>query len=63
MDYSLNNVFLTLNDFFPPKSEEDFQERRIEIENLMKKNSDWIWDWSSRPENSPPKYVITFDHI
>lgn len=25
---------------------------------MLKKNSDWIWDWSSRPENSPPKYVI-----
>lgn len=23
----------------------------------MKKNADWIWDWSSRPENNPPKYV------
>ncbi len=25
----------------------------------MKKNADWIWDWSSRPENNPPKYVAT----
>lgn len=24
----------------------------------MKKNADWIWDWSSRPENMPPKYVF-----
>lgn len=37
------------------QSDEDFQERRREVENLMKKNADWIWDWSSRPENSPPK--------
>ncbi|XP_012686514.1 BCL2/adenovirus E1B 19 kDa protein-interacting protein 3 [Clupea harengus] len=37
------------------QSEEDFLERRREVENLMKKNADWIWDWSSRPENTPPK--------
>uniref|UniRef100_A0A8D0GKE6 BCL2 interacting protein 3 n=1 Tax=Sphenodon punctatus TaxID=8508 RepID=A0A8D0GKE6_SPHPU len=36
------------------QSEEDFIERRREIERLLKKNSDWIWDWSSRPENIPP---------
>lgn len=40
------------------QSDDDFQERRIEVENLMKKNSDWIWDWSSRPENSPPKELL-----
>ncbi|XP_029604563.1 BCL2/adenovirus E1B 19 kDa protein-interacting protein 3 isoform X2 [Salmo trutta] len=33
------------------QSEEDYLERRREVENLMKKNADWIWDWSSRPEN------------
>ncbi|CAJ0923637.1 unnamed protein product [Ranitomeya imitator] len=37
------------------QSEEDYIERRKELENLLKKNSDWIWDWSSRPENIPPK--------
>ncbi|XP_062319694.1 BCL2 interacting protein 4 [Osmerus eperlanus] len=37
------------------QSEEDYQERRQEVESLMKKNADWIWDWSSRPENNPPK--------
>ncbi|XP_008320608.1 BCL2/adenovirus E1B 19 kDa protein-interacting protein 3 [Cynoglossus semilaevis] len=37
------------------QSDEDFQERRREVENLMKKNADWMWDWSSRPENNPPK--------
>ncbi|XP_073402484.1 BCL2/adenovirus E1B 19 kDa protein-interacting protein 3 [Dendrobates tinctorius] len=37
------------------QSDEDYIERRKELENLLKKNSDWIWDWSSRPENIPPK--------
>lgn len=40
------------------QSDEDFQERIREVENLMKKNADWIWDWSSRPENSPPKEFL-----
>ncbi|KAF3708139.1 BCL2/adenovirus E1B 19 kDa protein-interacting protein 3 [Channa argus] len=40
------------------QSDEDFQERRKEVENLMKKNADWIWDWSSRPENNPPKEFL-----
>lgn len=37
------------------QSEEDYLERKSEVENIMKKNADWIWDWSSRPENIPPK--------
>ncbi|XP_029031459.1 BCL2 interacting protein 4 [Betta splendens] len=40
------------------QSDEDFQERRKEVENQMKKNADWIWDWSSRPENNPPKELL-----
>ncbi|XP_036402821.1 BCL2/adenovirus E1B 19 kDa protein-interacting protein 3-like [Megalops cyprinoides] len=40
------------------QSEEDFLERRREVDNLMKKNADWIWDWSSRPENIPPKEFL-----
>lgn len=40
------------------QSEEDFQERRQEVELLMKRNADWIWDWSSRPENNPPKEFL-----
>ncbi|CAJ1067258.1 BCL2/adenovirus E1B 19 kDa protein-interacting protein 3 [Xyrichtys novacula] len=40
------------------QSDEDFQERRREVESIMKKNADWIWDWSSRPENSPPKEFL-----
>ncbi|XP_053306893.1 BCL2/adenovirus E1B 19 kDa protein-interacting protein 3 isoform X3 [Spea bombifrons] len=43
------------------QSEEDYIERRKELENILKKNSDWIWDWSSRPENIPPKEFI-FKH-
>lgn len=38
-----------------PQSEEDYIERRREVESILRKNSDWIWDWSSRPENIPPK--------
>uniref|UniRef100_A0A3Q3WAP2 Uncharacterized protein n=1 Tax=Mola mola TaxID=94237 RepID=A0A3Q3WAP2_MOLML len=41
------------------QSDEDFQERRSEVDNLMKRNADWIWDWSSRLENNPPKYRST----
>ncbi|XP_028651153.1 BCL2/adenovirus E1B 19 kDa protein-interacting protein 3 [Erpetoichthys calabaricus] len=40
------------------QSEEDYLERRKEVEHLMKRNSDWIWDWSSRPENVPPKEFL-----
>ncbi|KAG7247865.1 hypothetical protein CRUP_038827, partial [Coryphaenoides rupestris] len=36
------------------QSDEDLQERKREVENLLVKNADWIWDWSSRPENNPP---------
>ncbi|XP_018582024.1 BCL2/adenovirus E1B 19 kDa protein-interacting protein 3 [Scleropages formosus] len=43
------------------QSEEDYLERRQEVETLMKKNADWIWDWSSRPENLPPKEFL-FKH-
>ncbi|KAG8135471.1 hypothetical protein E2320_008489 [Naja naja] len=43
------------------QSEEDFLERRKEVERLLKKNSDWMWDWSSRPENIPPKEFL-FKH-
>ncbi|KAB0382007.1 hypothetical protein FD755_003924, partial [Muntiacus reevesi] len=42
------------------QSEEDFMERRKEVESILKKNSDWIWDWSSRPENVPP--FLLFKH-
>ncbi|KAK3560073.1 hypothetical protein QTP86_033796, partial [Hemibagrus guttatus] len=45
------------------QSDEDFLERRKEVDNLMKKNADWIWDWSSRPENIPPKRVMLNDVV
>ncbi|XP_027384367.1 BCL2/adenovirus E1B 19 kDa protein-interacting protein 3 [Bos indicus x Bos taurus] len=45
------------------QSEEDYMERRKEVESILKKNSDWIWDWSSRPENVPPaKEFLLFKH-
>ncbi|XP_014637011.1 PREDICTED: LOW QUALITY PROTEIN: BCL2/adenovirus E1B 19 kDa protein-interacting protein 3-like [Ceratotherium simum simum] len=40
------------------QSEEDYMERRKEVESILKKNSDWIWDWSSRPENIPHKEFL-----
>uniref|UniRef100_A0A8C9DRJ0 BCL2 interacting protein 3 n=1 Tax=Prolemur simus TaxID=1328070 RepID=A0A8C9DRJ0_PROSS len=43
------------------QSEEDYIERRKEVEIILKKNSDWIWDWSSRPENILPKEFL-FKH-
>ncbi|XP_072828237.1 BCL2/adenovirus E1B 19 kDa protein-interacting protein 3 isoform X3 [Vicugna pacos] len=50
-----------LSPFTAPQSEEDYMERRREVESILKKNSDWIWDWSSRPENIPPKEFL-FKH-
>ncbi|XP_043834991.1 BCL2/adenovirus E1B 19 kDa protein-interacting protein 3-like [Dromiciops gliroides] len=41
------------------QSEEDYMERRKEVESILKKNSDWIWDWSSWPENIPPKEFLS----
>lgn len=29
-------------------------ETKKDGESLLKKNSDWIWDWSSQPENITP---------
>ncbi|XP_064788594.1 BCL2 interacting protein 4 isoform X1 [Oncorhynchus masou masou] len=45
------------------QSEEDNQERIQEVENLLKKNAGWIWDWSSRPENNPPKCIVPRNYI
>eukprot|EP00069_Balaena_mysticetus_P010445 bmy_20609T0 len=36
------------------QSEEDYMETKKDEESILKKNSDWIWDWSSRPENITP---------
>ncbi|XP_059821121.1 BCL2/adenovirus E1B 19 kDa protein-interacting protein 3-like isoform X2 [Hypanus sabinus] len=37
------------------QSEDDGLERDREMEVMMKKHAGWISDWSSRPENIPPK--------
>ncbi|KAK1174130.1 BCL2/adenovirus E1B 19 kDa protein-interacting protein 3 isoform X2 [Acipenser oxyrinchus oxyrinchus] len=43
------------------QSEEDGQEHAVEVESMLKSSADWIWDWSSRPENLPPKEFL-FQH-
>ncbi|KAM9365450.1 BCL2/adenovirus E1B 19 kDa protein-interacting protein 3-like [Pholidichthys leucotaenia] len=40
------------------QSDEEISERLREVESFMRKKSDWILDWSSRPENSPPKELL-----
>ncbi|XP_041065055.1 BCL2/adenovirus E1B 19 kDa protein-interacting protein 3-like isoform X1 [Carcharodon carcharias] len=37
------------------QSEDDGLERDQEVEIMMKRSAEWISDWSSRPENIPPK--------
>ncbi|XP_043919981.1 BCL2/adenovirus E1B 19 kDa protein-interacting protein 3-like [Protopterus annectens] len=37
------------------QSEEDWDENTQDVEVLAQRPADWIWDWSSRPENLPPK--------
>lgn len=37
-----------------PQSEEDVLEKERDMDILMK-DADWVADWSSRPENIPPK--------
>ncbi|XP_062901211.1 BCL2/adenovirus E1B 19 kDa protein-interacting protein 3-like isoform X1 [Mobula hypostoma] len=43
------------------QSDEETQERSIELEKLLKNHAEWIWYWSSRPENVPPKEFL-FKH-
>ncbi|XP_077586586.1 BCL2 interacting protein 4 [Stigmatopora nigra] len=40
------------------QSDDDLQERKREVDLMMKTYTDWIWDWSSRPENNPPKVFL-----
>ncbi|XP_069779599.1 BCL2/adenovirus E1B 19 kDa protein-interacting protein 3-like [Narcine bancroftii] len=43
------------------QSDEESRERNTELEKLLKNRSEWIWYWSSRPENMPPKEFL-FKH-
>lgn len=38
------------------QSEEDGLDKERDMDILMK-DADWVADWSSRPENIPPKWV------
>ncbi|XP_067884809.1 BCL2/adenovirus E1B 19 kDa protein-interacting protein 3-like [Heterodontus francisci] len=51
----------SIEDSNSTQSEEENQERSAEIEKLLRNNAEWIWYWSSRPENVPPKEFV-FKH-
>uniref|UniRef100_UPI00398F7BF9 BCL2/adenovirus E1B 19 kDa protein-interacting protein 3-like n=1 Tax=Pristiophorus japonicus TaxID=55135 RepID=UPI00398F7BF9 len=51
----------SIGDSNSTQSDEENQERSREIEKLLKNNAEWIWYWSSRPENVPPKEFV-FKH-
>lgn len=43
---------------YPWQSEDDGLEKDRDEDILMNKGESWVADWSSRPENIPPKWVI-----
>ncbi|XP_048392447.1 BCL2/adenovirus E1B 19 kDa protein-interacting protein 3-like [Stegostoma tigrinum] len=51
----------SIGDTNSTQSDEESQERNGEIEKLLRNNAEWIWYWSSRPENVPPKEFV-FKH-
>lgn len=51
----------SLGDSNSTQSDEETQERSVELEKLLKNHAEWIWYWSSRPENVPPKEFL-FKH-
>ncbi|XP_057675881.1 BCL2/adenovirus E1B 19 kDa protein-interacting protein 3 [Corythoichthys intestinalis] len=44
-----------------PSSDHDSDCITIQEENDRRLDTDWVWDWSSRPENMPPKEFV-FQH-
>ncbi|XP_034048213.1 BCL2/adenovirus E1B 19 kDa protein-interacting protein 3 [Thalassophryne amazonica] len=44
-----------------PTSEHDSDGVTIQEESERRGDTDWVWDWSSRPENMPPKEFM-FQH-
>ncbi|XP_072433520.1 BCL2/adenovirus E1B 19 kDa protein-interacting protein 3-like [Chiloscyllium punctatum] len=51
----------SIGDTNSTQSDDENQERSGEIEQLLRSNAEWIWYWSSRPENVPPK-EFAFKH-
>lgn len=47
-------ISVLMRSMCPLQSEEDTLEKERDMDILMK-DSDWVADWSSRPENIPPK--------
>lgn len=52
LQFYANSVFSTLVFL---QSEDDSLEKDKEDDILMVKDESWVADWSSRPENIPPK--------